>query len=125
MESFLRERTPTLVYAVGGQAAAAAPPAVPLVGSDRFATARVLAETIFDRPTFVGVASGINFPDGLSGGVHAGRLGGPLLLALPEALPASTVSFLTRTPTVTSAFVYGGTAAVGYAATRDLGVPRR
>ena len=100
-------------YAIGGPAAAAAPDATPVVGDDRFATSRQAAEAFFSSPAAVGVASGRNFPDALSGGAHVGRAGGPLLLTEPSALPASIRSYLAvNKGTITNVTVYGGEAAV-------------
>ena len=65
----------------------AAPQATPIVGADRYQTAVMAAQRFFTNPTAVGIASGVAFPDGLTGGAHIGKLGGPLLLTDPNALP--------------------------------------
>lgn len=52
------------------------------------------------------------FPDALAGGAHVGRLGAPLLLTAPDALPRPTRLALESTGTITSAHVYGGDAAI-------------
>lgn len=102
------------VWAVGAQAVAAAPPgAQGLAGPNRYETSRIVAERFFPTPTFVGVASGVNFPDALAGGAHAGRRGSPLLLSPPEGLPAPINGYLqARRDSITSGVIYGGSAAV-------------
>ena len=101
--------------ALGGPAAAADPAATPYVGIDRFDTGAKVATAFFTHPTVVGIASGLAFPDALSGGANIGAKGGPLVLAEPTgSLPPSVATYLTsNAATIGSAFVYGGTAAVG------------
>lgn len=106
-------------FALGGAAAAADPQAQPIVGADRFDTAARVAAAFFSDPTAAGIASGTSFPDGLAGGAHAVRKGGPLLLALATDVPAPTRDFLRqRADAISRAFLYGG-AAVLSDAVRD------
>lgn len=68
-----------------------------LAGVDRYATAAAVSSATF--PTGVPVAyvsTGTAFPDALTGGVAAGREGGPLLLVQPNRLPAVTAGELSR-----------------------------
>ncbi|HTN81751.1 MAG TPA: cell wall-binding repeat-containing protein, partial [Acidimicrobiales bacterium] len=103
----------TTQYALGGPAAGAAPTAIPIVGVDRYATAVMTAQRFFTNPTVVGVASGVAFPDGLTGGAAIAKAGGPLLLTDPATLPGNVQSYLTSIKaTLTQVFVYGGTTAV-------------
>jgi hypothetical protein len=95
-----------------GPAAGADPSATRIVGADRYDTARKVAEDFFS-PTVVGIASGANFPDAMSGGAHMGNKGGPMLFVEPAALPSFTHDYLLANSTsIASAYVYGGTAAV-------------
>ena len=73
---------PGTVYAIGGPAALADPSATPLTGADRYATAAAVAG-LFSSPTLVGIASGVTFPDALTGGAYEAHVGGPLLLTDP------------------------------------------
>lgn len=108
--------------AIGGPAAAADPGATPVVGSDRFATATMVATHFFAGPTIAGFASAVAFPDALSGGASIGLQGGPLLLVPAGGpLPASLVAYLAGTTSITSALVFGGTSAVGPDVVTELG----
>jgi putative cell wall-binding protein len=104
----------TTVYAVGGPAAAAAPAsATELVGASRFETALVVAERFFPHPTSVGFATGLDFPDALSGGAMLARAGAPLVLTSRVNPNSAVTSYLTDVAsTVTSAHLFGGTAVI-------------
>jgi ell wall binding domain 2 (CWB2) len=105
---------PGLHYAVGGPAASADPAATALVGANRYATSAAVALAIFPHATGISAASGIQFPDALSGGPIAGAAREPLLL-VPQsgALSEPTISYLkTRGSAVLSAPIFGGVGAV-------------
>ena len=106
---------PGTVYALGGPAATADPSATPIVGSDRYQTATMVASKWFSAPSAVGFASGADFPDALAGDAQMGHLGGPMLLLDPTATaaPAEVTTYLTSVAgDLTSAFAYGGSAAL-------------
>jgi hypothetical protein len=104
---------PGTVVAVGGPACRADPEATCYAGADRYATAVALAEARFAAPRAIGVATGLSFPDALTGGVATAMAGGPLLLVPSSgALPASVASYLSSTPSIDAALVFGGDAAV-------------
>jgi putative cell wall-binding protein len=104
---------PGTVYAIGGPAVAADPSATPLSGADRFATATAVASAIFTSPNNIGVASGVTFPDALSGGAFEAHFGGPIVLAAPTTLPASSSSYITGAKgTIVTSTIFGGTAAL-------------
>jgi hypothetical protein len=85
--SYLLQHPDWPVTAVGGQAAVAAPTAAKVVGVDRYATALAVRVAFFPADVgTAGLASGATFPDALAGGVHAARLGGPLLLTPGSSL---------------------------------------
>jgi hypothetical protein len=113
--AYLSAHPPVGMFALGGPAAAAAPNATPLVGSDRFATSNLVASTFFTRPTIAAIANGFAFPDALAGGAHIGAKGGPLLLVAPSgALPSSVRFYLNdNVATLNSGWAYGGSLAVG------------
>jgi hypothetical protein len=104
-------------YAVGGPAAASDPGAQPMVGADRYATSVLVAEQFFNAPSAVGVASGMSFPDALSGGPVAALAGGPtVLVPAAGALPKSTQQYLSSiASSVLTGWLFGGTMAVSTA----------
>jgi len=100
-------------FAIGGPAAAADPQATPIVGSDRYATAAMVASQFFVTPSRVGVATGTEFADALSGGSRAAELGEPILLTDPNTLSPETAAYLTPlAPWIGLADVFGGELAV-------------
>jgi putative cell wall-binding protein len=101
---------------------ASAPPEVPLVervgGSDRYATAALLAEAHAPGgPVYV--ATGQQFPDALAAASSAGAAGAPVLLTRTDALPSATDGALRRLEP-SSITVVGGPAAVGDAVVTGL-----
>jgi putative cell wall-binding protein len=110
------------IVIVGGTAAVSVPSATSLIGADRYATAVKVAEYFFGTIANAAVASGLAFPDALSGGAHIGALGGPILLTPPDGLPSSvTTWFNGHRGDLTTVYVYGGTAAVGAAVPDQVG----
>ncbi len=107
---------PGKVYAIGGPAVTADPAATPLSGADRYGTAAAVAAALFTTPNNVGVASGTQFPDALSGGAFQGHFGGPIVLTDPGTLPAPTSTYLTgANTTIVTTSIFGGTAALSTA----------
>ena len=114
----------TPIYAIGGPAAYALDSTFPgrpsvshLVGVDRFDTAaKVATSALFGgnkpgRYAVAAVATGLNFPDALSGGALIGAQGGPLLLTGARGLTPPELSVL-KTGHPSDIAVLGGTAAV-------------
>ena len=90
-------------------------------GSDRYATAAALSLRAFPNgATTAYVASGLTFPDALSGGAAAAANGAPLLLVGNGAVPTATANELTRLG-VTTIKVLGGPAAISEATATALG----
>ena len=110
----------TTVYAIGGPAAAADPTATDVFGADRYETAVAVASKFFAAPVTAGVATGLSFPDALSGGAELALVGGPLLLASQGSIPFATANYLSQTRTITSVRVYGGAAVLGNAVLTQL-----
>jgi beta propeller repeat protein len=69
-------------------------------GSDRYATAATVAKEAVDinwlNTGFVGIATGLSFPDALTGGIACGNEHGVLLLSQTDSLPSATVQYLTQ-----------------------------
>lgn len=84
-----------------------------IAGADRYATAASLSAASFpaDGPAKVYVATGSNYPDGLSAGPVAGRAGVPILLVPPNSLPAGVASELRRLNPA-QVIIVGGSAGV-------------
>lgn len=103
----------SVVYAVGGPAATADPSATPIVGNDRYETAIDVARRFFPAPLSLGVASGNNFPDALSGTALLGRAKAPLILTPLADLPTAVASYVASVQnTVATAQIFGGSAAI-------------
>jgi putative cell wall-binding protein len=85
-------------------------------GANRYGTAAAIASAFFTGPMApqgMSFASGVNFPDALTGGAHAGRNNMPLGLVQPTALPDETGTYVSNNAaTIDGGFIYGGTAAV-------------
>ncbi|MCL2502998.1 MAG: cell wall-binding repeat-containing protein [Coriobacteriia bacterium] len=69
-----------------------------VAGTDRYATAEAIARHAFDNSlatkNFIGVATGLNFPDALAGGAATGERGGILVLTTPDALSQNWEGYL-------------------------------
>jgi len=97
-----------------------------VAGADRYRTAEEVAKYAFANSLaahgFIGVATGLNFPDALAGGAAAGERGGVLVLTAPEALSANWASYLPSAYAGTSPDiqVYGGSNVVSDAVFNTL-----
>jgi putative cell wall-binding protein len=80
-------------------------------GADRFATAATISASSFGTGGVAYIATGGSFPDALSGGATAGKIGGPILLATRDGIPAATASELRRLKP-SSIVVFGGSGVV-------------
>ena len=111
------------VYAVGGPAAQADPSAIALVGADRYATGATVAATLFVSPSNVGIATGLVFPDALTGGAAQALAGGPLLLTAPTTLPTPTSSYLTSNKnSIMTANIFGGASRISAEVSAAVGI---
>jgi putative cell wall-binding protein len=111
----------TVIDAVGGQAVAAIQNAGlrvanPLWGADRFGTSRAVAvavEQTTGSKKAIGVASGLEFPDAVTGGAFSANAGMPLVLIEPQSASDSSLMFLhSWLPQLANVDVFGGPAAV-------------
>jgi hypothetical protein len=110
VREYLQGDTASTWYAVGGPAARAVPDAPALVGVTRFETALEVARVFAPDARTVGVASGLDYPDALSGAQHVASAGGPLLLSAADQLPAPVEGYLRGA--ARTALLYGGTSAL-------------
>lgn len=82
-------------------------------GSDRFATAAMVSARTFAPGVNVAyLATGQSFPDALSGGAVAGKVGGPILLVNGSGIPAPTAAELARLKPA-KIVILGGTGVIG------------
>lgn len=89
-------------------------------GANRYATARLVADAHVAAGTasynYVGVATGLDFPDALGGGAAAGSWNGVLLLTRPDSLVLEVSSALSANKDmIDEVHVFGGTSAVSAA----------
>ncbi|HET8716112.1 MAG TPA: cell wall-binding repeat-containing protein [Nocardioidaceae bacterium] len=87
---------PSAIFVLGGtaaisdevaRAAAAYGPVTRLNGSNRYATGAVVTSHFWSSADRVYLASGMGYPDALSGGAAAAHDGAPILLSPPDHLP--------------------------------------
>ncbi len=86
-----------------------------IAGNNRWETAVKLAERFFEGPSNVTIASGLDFPDALSGGAYAAILEAPMLLAGPTDMPLSVVDYLKSLSSdlLPHVYIFGGANAIG------------
>jgi hypothetical protein len=91
-----------------------------LSGADRFATSAAISAATFPAGVDTAyVATGLAFPDALSGAPAAALGGNPVLLVTPTAVPSSIAAELTRLAPQ-RIVILGGTGAVGAAVASQL-----
>ncbi len=124
----LQAATPATAYVLGGLTAvngsvfSAIDSVVPTVerkaGVDRYETALNFASFVVDDLgagswAQIGLATGINFPDALSGGAACGARGGVLLLTQPDTLnPGVGAKLSDEMADIDRVTIFGGTSAV-------------
>ncbi len=86
-------------------------------GTDRYQTARLVADFGVDRGwgaySYVGLATGLNYPDALGGSAATAVHGGVLLLTAPTALSAPVSAAITANKaTIDTVELYGGPSAL-------------
>jgi hypothetical protein len=94
----------------------------PFVGGNRYETAALVADVfVFEDPEggdpvgpfSTGMASGLAFPDAMSGGSFSARFFEPLLLTDPSTLPSATRGYLNEfREDIVAVLIYGGPTAV-------------
>lgn len=120
---------PAHIYLLGGTGAvspavadqlAAIAPVERIAGATRYETAAAVADRFFEpNPPDAFVATGLGFPDALSGAAAAGILGAPTLLVTASSVPAATGAELTRLHPARIT-VLGGSGVVGPAVQATL-----
>lgn len=105
-----------------------------VAGADRYESAVAVSRYAFAEAPVVFLASGENFPDGLSASAAAAQMGGPLLLTRPLSIPPSVIAELDRLhparvivvggPAVIDDGVVAALTNLGYATQRVFGADR-
>lgn len=90
-----------------------------LAGANRYETAAAIADTYPSGISTVYIASGLDYPDALSGSASAGRNGRPLLLTHSDRLPDTIAQALDRL-NPGQIVILGGTGAVSTAVRNEL-----
>jgi putative cell wall-binding protein len=118
------------VVAVGGAAVSAvgalpgaATAARQIAGKDRYDTARLVAQ-MFALNAPIGVATGLQFPDAMTGGAYMASVGGPLILTDPSSETAgvggTSLAVLRVAGTTPAVSIFGGDAAVSPAVVQAI-----
>lgn len=84
-----------------------------LGGTNRYETAKIIADQFFPTSSTAALAYGRNFPDALAGGVNAAMHAAPVLLVEDDRVPPEIAGYLTdKKDSLDSIIIYGGTAVV-------------
>ena len=90
-----------------------------VAGVDRYATAAALSAAFFPTAATAYVATGLSFPDALSGGAAAAVQGAPILLVRPSSTPPTTLAELHRL-NPSKIVILGGTGVVSSVVANEL-----
>ena len=109
----------------GSVASALGVPSTRVFGEDRYGTALAVAEFSAERGwgswSFIGVATGADFPDALVGGAIVGKNGGLLLMTEPGELNQGVRdSLASRITAIDTVRVFGGASAVSDAVCEQI-----
>ena len=125
----LKQLMPSTIYVLGGenavsataaQQAASYAPVVRLAGYTRYGTGKLISKQFWpEHADTVYLASGLAYPDALSGGVLAARQNAPVLLSGTNRIPKPTAKTLTRLAP-TRVVMLGGTVALSDAVTTQV-----
>ena len=102
---------------------------VRLGGADRYETSYLIAKEVVANTSPIAqkvvVATGLNYPDALAGGILAAYEQAPILLVRGDTIPAWTQKALSEIPAIASSYVLGGEAVVGPSVLVALPSPTR
>ncbi len=97
----------------------------PVVGANRFETAYGVSYVFFGGHHYAGLATGMDWPDALSGGALMGRLNGPLLLTngtSAELSPEAAWGLDEGSGSVNTGLIFGSAAVVSSSQHTQMGV---
>lgn len=111
--AFIVGGTAAVSLATQGAIDAIIPSVLRLSGGDRYTTAKAISDNFYPSPISVSFASGLNFPDALSGGWHSSLYHSPLVLIKGSEIPQATRDFITsHAGSILGGFMYGGTSVI-------------
>lgn len=105
---FLKQHSAVSVTAIGSAAKEAGSVKQAIEAANPTALSLAVAQSFFDKPSGIGLATTEDFADALAGGAHAGKVDAPLLL-VGKTLDEATLKYVDAAKTVTKVVVYGGT----------------
>ncbi|MBQ1458046.1 MAG: cell wall-binding repeat-containing protein, partial [Butyrivibrio sp.] len=88
-------------------------------GANRYETSTLLAKKFFNNAKQAVLAYGVNFPDGLCGGVIAAKMDAPLIVTVSDNRKSFAVNFC-KERSITSGIVLGGSGLIDDATTRQI-----
>jgi hypothetical protein len=83
-----------------------------LGGINRYVTSQLINRDAFTASDNAYLATGLNFPDGLTGAALAGKNGAPLYTVMPNCIPFESLSDMAMLG-VTDVWLMGGTGVLG------------
>lgn len=95
-----------------------------IAGPDRYSTAAAVAPRVNAAPSSVFLVSGLSFPDAVSASSVASMRRSPILLLAPSGMPAATHAYLAPRPLVPR-IVVGGPAAIPEHVAQAAGITQR
>ena len=123
--------SPSTIYIIGGNSAISSAientlrsisSVIRLGGIDRYETSIKIASYFNKNTTTATIASGLNFPDALSGSLLASKLQSPIILVNNNEEPTNQKSYLDSTK-ISNLYILGGTTAVSDFIKNRLSVP--
>ena len=81
-------------------------------GDNRWETGTAIAKEFFEEPVKATLATGLEFPDALAGGVYAALNDAPVLLTNDDELPGEVEAYFREEKTLEDVFVFGGDGAI-------------
>ncbi len=89
-------------------------------GANRWATGTAIAEEFFEEPVKATLATGLEFPDALAGGVYAALNDAPVLLTNYDELPGEVKDYFIGEEGIMNVSVFGGDGAVSDSVLRTI-----
>ncbi len=119
-ESYLAENEESIenIHVIGGETAVSdnvmevAGGANRVSGAGRWETGTAIAEEFFEDPEKATLATGLEFPDAVAGGVYAALNDAPVILSARDELPEEVEDYFIGEETIIKVSVFGGDGAI-------------